>query len=87
MIFLAAIHPSAYLAPPPPVPQSETVDDFLVVVWTAPGFPSRSATPFTLALRDVQFVVVPRSFLDQSVKDLERKHEVLYFHASEIVII
>ena len=87
MIFLAAIHPSAYLAPPPPVPQSETVDDFLLVVWTAPGFPSRSATPFTLALRDVQFVVVPRSFLDQSVKDLERKHEVWYFHASEIVII
>ena len=57
----------AYLTTPPPVPQSETVNDFLVV-WVYAFFPFWSAFSFTLALGDVQLVVVPRSFLDQRIQ-------------------
>ena len=57
----------AYLTPPPPVPQSETVDDFLIV-WVYARFPFPFTFSFTLALGDVQLVVVPRSFLDQRIQ-------------------
>ena len=57
----------AYLTTPPPVPQSETVNDFLVV-WVYAFFPFWSTFSFTLALGDVQLVVVPRSFLDQRIQ-------------------
>ena len=66
----------AYLSPSP---ESETINNFLIVlVEASAGFPFHSTFSFTLALGDVQFVVVPRSFLDQRIKDLGRKHECIF---------
>ena len=50
-------------------PESETVNNFLIVlVEASAGFPFHSTFSFTLALGDVQLVVVPRSFLDQRIQ-------------------
>ena len=60
----------AYLSSPR---ESETVNNFLIVlVEASAGFPFHSTFSFTLALGDVQFVVVPRSFLDQCIDALKK---------------